>query len=1178
MSGDAKAQDRGARALLNKLGAPEGDRWTKVIRPLDLLYFEISWSGLEIEPGDPPLGGNDPDAESPVLVAGRNGGVLRVRWPFQHVAEVASPVDDNGVPFGPLPATPVAARAAHKSRLVFHVPPGHRIDYSVEGLLEAMATLELVVAPVAKPAPSPKPWFLFEEVGYTALFKTQLAKEAGLHGGAGGAPKASAIDLIRTTRVARRFAETGMLGRAGPIERQIDAGLHLPKIDPVRMPRSDETAIEAPFRLILSPSTLGTWAHAAAPVTAPLDPKRVELWHTRLAVRRDDGPPDEVNPRQRIVRAIWARDRERKDPVEAPFKQSLNTIQRKQIVQQTSGAPGLTDGMLAPVNANRLALTALGAYLDLKAHWPYKIYPEDFFPLASWEHIAPLGRDQWVRVVEPLASYPPGHDAFLVTITYRAILEPTNPQARTFQYQRVVLGDPYRDYDNSDLPFLAIRLGPKASPNLNDPGYWNPPARLFIPTPLGSTKPFLWNLDGLDKDGKPCKLQGALVFYSVPAGPALRAAAEQLYRTAVFDGVPINTIPAHGQVIAYAPNAGEGQGGGTAASTASETVSLTLDGTAGSTSATPRMAQASIIPAAARRMSPNPVPIDVRYPAIYLSNGLGGANKGQVYLESIATKALELGTSEHSGGFVRPDVQIGGLARSTGIVGDIAKAAAGSFDAKTLLQGLGGAKLFGLVDLVDLVPDGLLDQAPKFLTEDLDQLTAFLRDAAALRALSQETALPDAGGIKAAADAIEAAVATLFTNPLDAAAQAALDGGIDDLLAKAKTLNDALATLALTPRARSDLGRVLGGLAGLKKADLLGAVGAAIKGIDPGNLQYRARLEWRTGLKSWGLSPGKDIFVAKSPAGTPTELVISVETRATAKAAPKVDVAAEITAFQFLLLPDFELMRVKFDRLAFRASAGRKPEVDVVFGGLEFLGILGFVETLSSLIPLDGFSDPPFVEVSPQGARAGFTVALPNLAIGIFSLANISLGADAKIPFLGDVVSVGFNFCTRERPFTLSVAFLGGGGFFGIRIGPKGLILLEAAFEFGAYLAVDFGVASGSISAMAGIYFKLEADAGSLTGYFRLRGEVDVLSLISASIELYMGLTYAFDTGKVTGEASITVHVEVLFLSTSVSIHASRTFAGSNGDPTTRQMLAPPGRPIDEIWIAYCGAFAAEGA
>jgi len=277
-------------------------------------------------------------------------------------------------------------------------------------------------------------------------------------------------------------------------------------------------------------------------------------------------------------------------------------------------------------------------------------------------------------------------------------------------------------------------------------------------------------------------------------------------------------------------------------------------------------------------------------------------------------------------------------------------------------------------------------------------------------------------------------------------------------------------------------------------------------------------------------------------------------------------------------VPDAEMMRVKFDRLAFRTSAGRKPEVDVVFGGLEFLGILGFVESLQSLIPLDGFSDPPFVEVTPEGARAGFTVALPNLAIGIFSLTNISLGADAKIPFLGDVVSVGFNFCTRERPFTLAVAFLGGGGFFGIRIGPDGVVLLEAALEFGACLALDFGVASGSVSVMAGIYFRLEADKGSLTGYVRVRGEVDVLSLITASIELYLALTYAFDSGKMVGEASITVKIEILFLSTSVSIRARRQFAGSAGDPTVRQMLAPPGRPVDEIWTQYCGAFAAAGA
>ena len=62
------------------------------------------------------------------------------------------------------------------------------------------------------------------------------------------------------------------------------------------------------------------------------------------------------------------------------------------------------------------------------------------------------------------------------------------------------------------------------------------------------------------------------------------------------------------------------------------------------------------------------------------------------------------------------------------------------------------------------------------------------------------------------------------------------------------------------------------------------------------------------------------------------------------------------------------------------------------------------------------------------------------------------------------------------------------------------------------------------------------ADKGSLTAYFRLRGEVSVLGLISASIELYLSLTYDFPSGKLTGTATITVKVKVLCFSKSVSI------------------------------------------
>ncbi|MGH9023549.1 MAG: hypothetical protein ACRDV9_10695, partial [Acidimicrobiia bacterium] len=152
---------------------------------------------------------------------------------------------------------------------------------------------------------------------------------------------------------------------------------------------------------------------------------------------------------------------------------------------------------------------------------------------------------------------------------------------------------------------------------------------------------------------------------------------------------------------------------------------------------------------------------------------------------------------------------------------------------------------------------------------------------------------------------------------------------------------------------------------------------------------------------------------------------------------------------------------------------------------------------------------------------------------------------------------------------------------FGVTITPDGVRVLEAAFEFGAAISVNLGVASGSVSIMAGIYFRLEMKDGKtsaeLTGYFRLRGEVDVLGLISASIELYLEFTYETASGKAVGRASIEIEVEVLFLSFSVTVSCEKKFAGSKGDPSFVDVmglpaLAPPGaiRP----WDTYCHAFA----
>jgi hypothetical protein len=246
-------------------------------------------------------------------------------------------------------------------------------------------------------------------------------------------------------------------------------------------------------------------------------------------------------------------------------------------------------------------------------------------------------------------------------------------------------------------------------------------------------------------------------------------------------------------------------------------------------------------------------------------------------------------------------------------------------------------------------------------------------------------------------------------------------------------------------------------------------------------------------------------------------------------------------------------------------------------GGIKFVGVLSFVEALRSLIPLDGFSDPPAIDVSASGIHASFSIALPDLAMGMFSMQNLSLGAGFTIPFIGDPLSVYFNFCQRESPFLLTVSMLGGGGFFGITLDPHGVQILEASFEFGACLALDFGVASGSVHIMAGIYFKIEAGNASLTGYLRIGGEVDVLGLISASIELRMELTYEFSSGKCVGRATLTVEVEVLFFSASVEISCERKFAGSAGDPSFAQLMEPyllNGATV-KSWDDYSMAFAA---
>jgi len=345
--------------------------------------------------------------------------------------------------------------------------------------------------------------------------------------------------------------------------------------------------------------------------------------------------------------------------------------------------------------------------------------------------------------------------------------------------------------------------------------------------------------------------------------------------------------------------------------------------------------------------------------------------------------------------------------------------------------------------------------------------------------------------------------------------------------------------------------------------------------------RVEASFEWETELHQ---PDPLHLFIPRADPGKPPSR-LSMHGRMTTPLANPADTNFEATAsltnFKVNL---FGFVIIWFETLSFHAKKGQKPDVAVLLregdDAVQFGGPLEFVNELRNLIPSNGFSDPPSLTVTPSGISASFSINLPTVSVGVFSLSNASLGAGFLLPFDSKPAQVKFNFCDRQHPFSLTVSFLGGGGFFAIGISTRGVNEVEAALEFGAGVAIDLGVASGSVEIKAGVYFHwLEPipDKGSieLAGYVRLHGELSVLGLISASLTFNLQIAYLKANGEsiVWGEATLEIEIEILFFSMSVSVKCRREFAGSKSDPKFIDLV-----PDEVTWRAYCEAFHEEAA
>jgi hypothetical protein len=1133
------------------------DAIASIVRPQDLCVLEFGFINLrsddgvnllKIRPGEPSF--------------------IVVEFPPQHIAEVLIPLGQT------VPPLPLAAHIAGPTRLVFSAEGGS-IAYFLEHILHDLSSMPLSVSANAKPPP-PAP--------ATLPPPTPLGFEGLL----------AVSQHLQAQRIAD--AETGNVASTPFSDPR--------PTTPIAEPEPEQTAIEIPVRLILSPHVGSGFAHASTPYM-PDGSIRVELWNTRLGVRT--GSPgawaiDERSGGANTVRAVWMPDYPA--PASLGFATLPSPDHRKWLVEQTADfSVPPPDGPI-PIEINRLILTALGGTLDALVSFPI-LDPQNPAPLEAWRHITMLGRDQYVRIVTS-GWLSLGHQASLVEVVERQFLpvpESDAPVAavlvkRTF----LVVRQPLLDYEGGFpedvlvrrwFPFKTIRITTTTTPNLsNEPSVPVP----FLPEVDGV--PWRFSCIGTDLAGNILRFDANLAFFP--------ADTTDFHSIMVKNDEPVSGAQMSPQRFAVARPTRPG----------TTTVDLSM---LSFLLITPR----SVMTIGGALASGAPfIPIIIfmhaSIPALrqsagqvekrwfefsrsYLNFGFDAMmNPRELYL-----KLVDQGTpipldftrqSDRSGGFIAPNLAVRALSRLCGpyaesLIVDPNNSMSDvplhrDIDPKQYFADLvpfAGleAKLFGVINLSDIISvSDILEGAPSFVTDVFDEIGSFfallarLDDAVdRLVAIALPNVVPDL-----------AAALTRVDDALDAMRHA-LQAGLDHLdpstVEKLVDASDTLVIALETERAGANPAQIPEGLiqdtqASFRDAlgfignahDLLNRLRAAEQAMESAR-SMTTRLEWRPHVK-----PFAGIFTPNDPINNPYILFLRAEIRAKQVGAkkPGIDILASLEDFSLELFVGAPVISINFERLQFSMEAGKKPDVDCVFGGIGFLGHLAFLEIFQRLLPLDGFSDPPSIDVGESGITAGLSLAFPSVGLGIFSLENIAFSTSLQIPFIGPPPVLRFAFSSSDNPFRLSVAMLGGSGFFALTVGTGGVEMLECSLEFGACLSINLGVASGAVSITAGIYLRMQQNNALLAGYVRLRGNVQVLGIVSISLEVRLELGYESGKERAYGRAVIILEISIAFFSISVSADCEKSFSKNNQDPTFAQVMAP--EPGYAPWDEYCNAFA----
>ncbi|MCH8557936.1 MAG: hypothetical protein LAT84_08945 [Balneolia bacterium] len=1280
----------------------------KLIRPDDLVVLKFEFAGITLKFVE----------GEPKLVSNSSGGYMRVIHQPQSIAEQAFfqandeipvPEDDpdknSGIEY--LTRPPVKSFLSGKSRVVFEFPPDSRVAYTLSALLDAMTKWNMALTPNAATVPVRpmiRATILPGALGVTRvsfnlpdaspvvpenqaplLPSTQPVSLSnvpvmGVLRPTDEDPPAPAVgvsDVQNLIRLRRNHTllQTSVItrpdmllspGQLAPPPAVVPGRLLIPP----SLPGENQTAVESPFRMLVSPHAQSAWIHLTRPGYSSFT-DRTELWHSRLAVRLATGKIDERISYLKAIRAIWYTDyltegdkalyRSVPDHSNEPFRTSLNSSDRHQIVHLSSN-PMMSrrddnTRRIEPkaVRANQFILSSLGSFMNLKGEWDEWTRPSAL-NLESWEHVSTMARDHFVKVVYAGVLFPFGHAASMVKITEREFQDDEKSETRiAYLRQRmfIIIREPVVMHgltetpDGRAMPFKSVEILNDVTPLLDNPtasDVADAGQDCFWPRVGGQD--FRFNLILEDAEGNRQELTMPLAFVNESIVENQNHVLNQLIELFQEDTSPVYRLRQSQNLKRQQVALTASKGNSNNLFELGET-RFSVNLTSQFPFWNPIITEFTVHSPALENMV-GEGRARVRYFEEYLQHEYDSArNKAEIFLALIGGPEIPEvnfdGLGERIGGLIQPNFNISGFSRLSGAVGGaLDELANGNFDPASffsenmpdgsILRSF-PAQLFGVLNLWDILDTFGIDEErliPRFILEVTDKIERFLEDLERLRRLiafleeQEPVRIPPLQSVNW--NQVKSLISALVQDILELA-QAYLETRAQDLVSDLQSeAQERISELQTDVENRlNELFNIISDVreqieAAIETAEnvrreLLEAIERVQNYLDRGidlaeavqrfmndvrrfaeavqlAREMRVRFEWRPKLKSWPTQNPifVDRFNFQGSDTIPATMVISTELNGSTTSG---GVQAGFHAYSALehftinLAGSVSFVKLYFKKIAFDASSQSKPNVVVDFAGIEFAGPLRFIEVLRRLIPLRGFGDLANVDVLAEEIRSGFSLELPDVAMGMVSLQNIALNSDIRVPVIGRPASLGFNFCTRERPCSVTVLAVGGGAYFGISVNMRGLQAVEAAIEFGGSIAFNVVVASGSVTIMAGIYFRLEfqddTNLVTLTGYLRFAGSVKVIGLITVCIEMRMDLSYVSSgsgAGKMVGRASISVRVKIAFFRKTVSISVERRFAGSNNDPSFEDQMGakylnPVTRNETKAWDEYCDAFAA---